>query len=391
MTGIERLADGIKAELEQLLPGQRKTQRGKLSLLGARSANLMDLATALPLEADRTDMRYQWIARFLANPLVDTDEVMAPFARQVLERLAGGGEPLALILDQSKISDRQQVLMLAVRFGERALPLAWRVAATDGAIGFEIQKALLDAVAPWVPPSASVTLLGDRFYGTADLIGWCQEREWDYRLRLKGNLVVFDGDTRTTTKARAAERVFYLEDVELTGKRARTHIGIIHDPGHAEPWIIAMSAKPGYLKTLEYGGRWGIEAMFADFKSRGFGIEDTHIHYPERLDRLLLVMALALHWAVSTGLWDARHHPTPSEKNKNGKTGCLLRLSGGVERGARDVTVLVPSKAGGRANPGSGPCHLSGVRTGDADPLQQPSGHCVAAGSGSGAPEDPAL
>jgi hypothetical protein len=38
-------------------------------------------------------MRYQWIARFLANPLVDPDEVMAPFARQVLERLAGGGEP----------------------------------------------------------------------------------------------------------------------------------------------------------------------------------------------------------------------------------------------------------------------------------------------------------
>ena len=35
--------------------------------------------------------------------------------------------------------------------------------------------------------------MGDRFYGTADLIGWCQERTWDYRLRLKGNLVVFDG------------------------------------------------------------------------------------------------------------------------------------------------------------------------------------------------------
>ena len=47
MTGIERVADSIKAELEQLLPEQRKTQRGKLSLLvatmlDARSANLMD-------------------------------------------------------------------------------------------------------------------------------------------------------------------------------------------------------------------------------------------------------------------------------------------------------------------------------------------------------------
>ena len=35
MTGIECLADSIKAELEPLLPEQRKTQRGKLSLLVA--------------------------------------------------------------------------------------------------------------------------------------------------------------------------------------------------------------------------------------------------------------------------------------------------------------------------------------------------------------------
>ena len=31
--------------------------------------------------------------------------------------------------------------------------------------------------------------------------------------------------------------------------------------------------------------------MFSDFKSRGFGVEDTHIHYSERLGRLVLVMA----------------------------------------------------------------------------------------------------
>src|SRR5688500_17241022 len=83
--------------------------------------------------------------------------------------------------------------MLALRHGERALPLAWRVKETDGAIGFDTQKALLDAVVPWLPTRAKVRLMGDRFYGTADLIGWCQEHTWDYRLRLKGNLVVFDG------------------------------------------------------------------------------------------------------------------------------------------------------------------------------------------------------
>jgi hypothetical protein len=157
-------------------------------------------------------------------------------------------------------------------------------------------------------------LLGDRFYGTPDLIAWCQERGWGYRLRLKGNLVVFDGAAKTTTGACADDGTFCLEDVELTGKRVQTHIGIIRDPGHVEPWIIAMSDRPGYLRTLEYSQRWGIEPMFADFKTRGFGIEDTQIQYADRLGRLILVMALALYWAVSTGLWDARHHPTPSEK-----------------------------------------------------------------------------
>ena len=91
--------------------------------------------------------------------------------------------------------------------------------------------------------------------------------------------------------------------------------GVVKDPGHDEAWIVAMSDKPGYLTTLDYSQRWGIEPMFSDFKSRGFGIENTQLQHPDRLARLLLVMALALYSAVSTGLWDAEHHPTPAEKN----------------------------------------------------------------------------
>src|SRR3954466_3674204 len=360
MNGITEIAGSINSELKRRLPNQRKTQRTKLALLVAtmldvRSANLMDLAAGLPREADRTDMRYQWITRLLGNPLVISDEIMEPFSREVLEQAAGNGAPLTLILDQSKMSDRHQVLMLALRCGERALPLAWRVEETDGAIGFETQKALLDAVVPWLPTQAKVRLMGDRFYGTADLIGWSREREWDNRLRLKGNLVVFDGTGRTSTGKCAKDRVYYLENVELTGRRARTHIGIIHDPGHAEPWIIAMSEKPGYLRTLEYADRWGIEPMFSDFKSRGFGIEETQLRYADRLDRLILVMSLALYVAVSTGQWDAVHHPTPSEK-KLGRQSLLLEgalFEGGevggriaAEAGAQDPGVVALFQAG---------------------------------------------
>ena len=319
VSGIRVVADGLVDEFKRLLPWQRKTQRGNLALLVAtmlevRSANLMDLAAALPREADRTDMRYQWIARVLGNDLIDPDAVMAPFAAEVLGRAAADRRGIVLILDQSKVSDRHQVLMLAVRHGERALPLAWRVETTQGAIGFDTQKALLDAVSSWMPAGAKVCLMGDRFYGTADLISLCQGRGWSYRLRLKGTLTVKDRAGRTTTAARAKGEVRYLEDVELTARRAKTHSGILRDPGHDQAWIIAMSEKPGYLTTLDYAGRWGIEPMFSDFKSRGFGVENTQIQYPDRLARLLLVMALALYSAVSTGLWDEAHHATPAEK-----------------------------------------------------------------------------
>jgi hypothetical protein len=319
MDGIRIVADGIAAEMQRLLPKQRKTQRNNLALLVAtmldvRSANLMDLAAGLPRDVDRIDMRYQWISRVLMNPLIDPDAVIAPFAREILSRLAVADQPLILIMDQSKLNDRHQVLMLAVRSGDRALPLMWRVEATEGAIGFAIQKALLDAAVPLLPEGAEICLMADRFYGTADLITWCQDRQWDYRLRLKGNLVLRDAEERMTTGQLAKDQIFALEDVELTTKKATTNIGVIHDPDHAEPWIIAMSAKPGYLKTLDYSARWAIEPMFSDFKSRGFGVEDTQIQHPDRLSRLLLIMALAIYIAVSTGQWDAETNPTPAEK-----------------------------------------------------------------------------
>jgi Transposase DDE domain len=322
MSGIELLAGSIGEELRRRLLGQRKTQREALALLVAtmldvRSANLMELAAALPRAAERIDMRYQWIVRVLANPHVDCDAVMAPFAREVLARAAAGR--VEVILDQSRLSARHQVLMLALRFGERAMPLAWRVEETAGAIGLAQQRALLDRLAAWLPSGvaegAGVLVLADRFYGTPGLVAACAARGWDYRLRLKGSLRVFvPGHAASVRVADLAKAQPYLTGVALTAaRRVRTNIGVIHDPGHEEPWIVAMSDRPGYLTTLDYARRWGIEPMFSDFKSRGFGLDDTQIRYPDRLGRLVLVMALAIYCAVSTGLWDRTNHPLPAE------------------------------------------------------------------------------
>lgn len=319
--GIEAIAASVSADLVRRLPRQNKKQREGLSLLVAtmldvRSANLMDLSASLPRASERIDMRYQWIARLLGNELVDTDWVMAPFATEVLHRASGGGKRLVLIIDQSKANDTQQAVVVAVRVGGRSLPIAWRVKETEGAIGFLEQKAALETALALLPAAAKVVLMGDRFYGSPDLIAWCRTKGWDWRLRLKADLLVFEDGGESTVAECFARGERMLSGVELTGKRVQTNIGMVHEEGHPEPWFIAMSDMPTTARTFDYGLRWGIEAMFSDFKSRGFGLEDSQLQRTDRMDRLILVMTLALYWAVSTGMWAAEHAALPVEKKR---------------------------------------------------------------------------
>src|SRR3954471_15812845 len=255
------------------------------------------------------------ISRLLGNALIEVDAVMAPYAREVLARLAADGRTVVLMIDQTRATERHQVVMVAARVGGRALPLAWRGKGTEGGIGFPQEREGRGGGAGLLPAGARPVLMGDRFYGTPDLIAWCRARDWGWRLRLKRDLLVFEaggGETSLGECFARGERL--LSDVELTGKRVATNIAMVHEAGHPEPWIIAMSEAPTVHRAFDYGLRWGIGAMFSDFKTRGFGLEDSHLRRPERLARLLLVMALALHWAVSTGMWEAARQPLPDEK-----------------------------------------------------------------------------
>jgi hypothetical protein len=322
--GIEAVAASVSADLLRRLPRQNKKQREGLALLvgtmlDVRSANLMDLSASLPRNSERIDMRYQWISRLLGNELIDTDRVMAPFASEVLRKASRGGQRLVLIIDQSKANDTQQAIVVAVRVGGRSLPIAWRVKETEGAIGFAEQRAALETALALLPEGAKVVLMGDRFYGSPDLIAWCRSKGWDWRLRLKADLLVFEDGGESTVAQCFARGERMLTDVELTSKRARTNIGMVHEDGHPEPWFIAMSDAPTTAKTFDYGLRWGIEAMFSDFKSRGFGLEDSQLQRVDRMDRLILVMALALYWAVSTGMWATENAALPVEKKRKAR------------------------------------------------------------------------
>ncbi len=84
-----------------------------------------------------------------------------------------------------------------------------------------------------------------------------------------------------------------LVDTELYGTGIITNIGVIHEKGRKEPWIIAMNVTPSEYTVLDYGMRWGVEALFSDFKVRGAITQSQE--KPNRLVRLVLVLVIAMY------------------------------------------------------------------------------------------------
>jgi hypothetical protein len=302
------LIEAIDKDFQKRQPLYHKSRREGLAaltgvMLEVRSANLMELSAALPREIAAAEHRYQYIERQLKNDEVVPDVVIKPYALEVIERLAASGQTVILQMDQSHINDTNEVLMLSVRLRKRALPVAWRVRSTQGNIGFSVQKELLGSVLAWLPSDVKILLAADRFYGTAQLIDWCQKAGWSYRIRLKGNLTLTHEGGELTTGDVVTLLPKGVRDVELYGSGVKTNIGVLHEKGHKEPWIIAMDANPSTYTTLDYGLRWGIENMFSDFKSRGFGLMQSQIKKPDRMERLILIMRMALYWATSCGMF----------------------------------------------------------------------------------------
>ena len=287
------------------------------AMLECQTANTMELANALPMPDIKKEARCQIVWRYLKNENVNCEVIISPAAKNVLHIIHCSGEPIILSMDQTEVSSRYAILMIAVKFGNRALPIAWHVEIGEANIGYKHQEMLLERVKKLLPENGQVLFSADRFYPSSNIIKWLHSSEWSYRIRLKKNSLV----EKNGVKSKAGDllkdtKEHYFTEVSLFGSKVKTNIGILHEKDHPEAWIIAMNAIPSKETVLEYSGRWCIEPMFSDFKSRGFGLEDSQLSKPDRAERLILIMALGMYWCVSAGLEDALNNPTYEEKKQ---------------------------------------------------------------------------
>ena len=80
--------------------------------------------------------------------------------------------------------------------------------------------------------------------------------------------------------------------------------------------LAGCGVDPGSMFEL-YRQRWDIETLFAALKSRGFDLEETHLTEPDRIRKLLGVLALTYSWTRIVGL-DRKSREGPPRECANG-------------------------------------------------------------------------
>jgi hypothetical protein len=165
------------------------------------------------------------------------------------------------------------------------------------------EKKALRLLRDCLPPGVVVIVLADRGFCSTDLLSYIKYTlEWDYIIRLRGNILFFDekkhsyGRMIEDIKLIRGDKMRTWHDIQLTGKKYRVPLLVAtHDSAMKEPWYVASSVRDAELAIKYYGKRFTCEEQFRDEKDDRFGAgsKETRVSDPERRDMLTFIHALA--------------------------------------------------------------------------------------------------
>lgn len=294
-----------------------------LALIKVTTVNLTKVANALGAKAKRSS-NYRRIQRFFA--LFDFDH--SAWAKMVLKLLPVEGD-FIISIDRTNWqfgSVPINILMAAIVYKGTAYPLVWLLLEKRGNSNTKERTELIEALLGLIPATLIKAIVADReFIGKA----WFTTLD-DYRLpyyiRIREN-------ARVSYRGRTASAKALFSDLAVGQSRRLRKRRQIY--GH-QVFVAALRLESEYLIVVSnhsarsalqtYRLRWGIEVLFAALKSRGFDFEQTHLVDPERIKKLVALLALAFTWAHLVGEWLAEAKPL--EIKKHGRAARSLFRSG---------------------------------------------------------------
>jgi hypothetical protein len=313
----------VTAALRLSLSGHLSLRKSRLEsfcvlvvgVLLSRTVNLSHLACMFPTRAAIAS-NYRRLQRFFAQVILDASQL----ARVIVRSAGLGSGPWLLALDRTCWTFGRHdvnVLMLAIIRNGIAIPVMWDVLGRAGNSTTAQRSALLSRFCAVFGETAIAGLIADReFIGTAWMTSLA-ERDIPFILRIKDTFHVRLSDGRHCQvrslfrKVGVGGRRYIHEDCRLGSrdsslgpplKRAATRLV------SRDLLVVATNTDPK-IALAQYRRRWAIETLFAATKTRGFNLEDTHIIHPDRIGKLLAVLAVAFAFAHATGEWQAKHRP----------------------------------------------------------------------------------
>ena len=191
-----------------------------------------------------------------------------------------------------------------------------------------------------IPQEVKVILLADRGFGRTELARFCQRHGFSYVIRIQPNVHVscasYKGKLLDYPVHKGICKV--LKSVLYRSQQNPVTQNIVvrwvRDlPKHRdECWFLMTDLQAGGAQISRlYGQRMTIEELFRDHKNKrnGWSLRDTKITRADRLDRLLLILAIAYLLLCGIGLIALRSGK-PGEWSSSTRNECSVFTIGRI-------------------------------------------------------------
>jgi hypothetical protein len=272
-------------------------------IVGSRKCQLGAIASKAAPGSLR-ESRIKRLTRFVQNERITPEVYFMPYLDALLASLPPG--PLVVVMDGSTVGRGCMALVVSVLYQKRALPVGWQVVVGEkGHLSDAHHQALLAQVAKRLPTGREVIFLGDGEFDGVGLLSALVAQGWTFVCRTAKNAVLWEGETdfRPSWLNLEVGECVELEGVFVTQEGFGPVLCVAYwEEGYDRPLYLLSNLELGEEAVSWYKHRFQIETFFSDQKSRGFGIDKSHLSDPERLARLLMASCLAYIWIVCLGV-----------------------------------------------------------------------------------------
>lgn len=310
MNDRQRVYSKMKQTLQELLPGLPQGHVVTLAMMATgivngKKAQLGPMSSEVPvaIQDSSLEKRFQ---RWVKNKRIEAAAYYLPFAANLLRGLAG--HTLVLTMDSSTIGRGCQVLMVAVVYHQRAIPIAWVVyKGKKGHAPAATHIQVLQQVIPLIPPGADVILVADGEYDATELLQWLEATTtWHFVMRTASDTLVHSEGEWLALSELVVQPGYMLAlpDVLFTQQAAYGPLQVIAWWGHKHdaPVYLGTNMELAEEACSFYARRCRVETLFSDKKSRGFHLDQSHLADPDRLSNLLIATSLAYLWFIFLGV-----------------------------------------------------------------------------------------